>query len=260
MYYLLLTLLSTVFLHEHTNSNDWMDHIFFEIKNYGTTDQPDVSFRPVFDQNSPYSNYQWRFNYLLMNKSEIYQPGHFWKSERIVNMFPDTLRMREMAISQYRQDETLKSYFEQSLAPFWETEVPRISFSKKEMMEVASKFYFADQILPDTSVQVHICIGINGVSETEFAKDITLLAAFCFETIMQEKKVVQAKLDKAFKEERKKALRANQKLKGPSELYLIAVREQLYENMKTNKDFEKILLRYYKKNKVNLAFKLTEEH
>jgi hypothetical protein len=50
-------------------------------------------------------------------------------------------------------------------------------------MEVSSKFFYCDQVNPDTSIQAYVCVGLNGVKEAKWNKDYTLLEAFCYEGI-----------------------------------------------------------------------------
>jgi hypothetical protein len=121
-------------------------------------------------------------------------------------------------------------------------------------MDVASRFFYCDMVFPDTTVQSHVCIGINGVKETKWEKDYTLLAAFCYEAIFTAK---DSMLDNSYASEKKEACAAHRTAITSLDQYLLDVRADLFERMKHNELLKNLLLNYYQENKSNLAFTIT---
>jgi hypothetical protein len=155
------------------------------------------------------------------------------------------------------EDKKLVAYFEETIAPI-NNPAMKIgkTYSVDELMEVASKFFYCDQVNPDTTVQSHVCIGINGQRETKWKKDYTLLAAFCYEAIFSDFDKDTSQVSEAYGTEKKKSCERFRKNITTLDQYLEEVKLDLFENMKNNVVLKKVLLDYYELNKANLAFRI----
>ena len=132
-----------------------------------------------------------------------------------------------------------------------------LSFTTPELMKVASRFFYCDSIREkDTAiVSYHICVGINGIAELETTKDYTVLEAFCFEAIF--KNIGRkSKLIANFNNHITQAEQENKKHFQGFKSYLSTIRNRCYVLMENDKDFEKVLLKYYYQNIDNINFKI----
>ncbi|HET7229361.1 MAG TPA: hypothetical protein VFJ16_05130 [Longimicrobium sp.] len=59
--------------------------------------------------------------------------------------------------------------------------LPRLTMD--EVMSVAVRFFYPDDIRPDGYIQTHVCIGLNGVEDLQRPRDV-VLEAFIFSTVM----------------------------------------------------------------------------
>ena len=125
-------------------------------------------------------------------------------------------------------------------------------------MEVDSKFFNCDLVNPDTTVQSHVCVGINGLREVQWQKDYTLLAAFCYEAIFHDFDRDVSPISEAYDSEKKKACQKYRPHITSLDRYLEDVKLELFERMRNDAVLKKELLDYYESNKDKLAFKLTK--
>ena len=130
-------------------------------------------------------------------------------------------------------------------------------FSSLEIMDVASKFFYCDAVRPDTTIGLHICIGING-QEIKSKKDYTLLEAICFEAIFEKMFASKGKPTKYmddFSESVEKYSKINRGLaKSGLEPYLLKVRQDVYSDMKNDESLRETLFSFFDRNKDNLPF------
>jgi hypothetical protein len=127
-----------------------------------------------------------------------------------------------------------------------------------ELMEVASKFFYCDKVNPDTSVQSHVCIGINGLKEIKWEKDYTQLAAFCYEAIFTDLDKDNSKIDESYTSEKKLAREKYRKNITTLDKYLEDVKLDLFNRMKNSTTLKEELWAYYELNNNNLSFKIVK--
>lgn len=233
------------------------DNVYIKINTYERNGEIKASAMPELKPNSRLNNYKRRFEYLLINVSNIHLPAQAQERKDIWNLYPDTNELKRIYLNKYVEDKKLVHYFEATAAPIQNPnfEISK-SFDATELMEVASKFFYCDKVNPDTSVQAHVCIGLNGTSEASWNKDYTLLEAFCFEGIFNDFDNEDSKVWESFGLEKQAACSQYDKDIITLDQYLDSVKLNLFERMKNNKDLKEELLRYYELNKSNLAFRI----
>jgi hypothetical protein len=214
---------------------------------------------PRLKAESELIKYQRRFEYLIINIPEINSREKFNERKKIFDLYPDTLEMRRVYLEKIVNDIKFGNYFEEAVAHIKE---PNSKVNKKyttdELMEVASKFFYCDQINPDTTVQSHVCVGINGLKETKWEKDYTLLSAFCFEAIFNNFDKDTSQVSETYILEKKKSC---EKFRGnitTLDKYLENVKTELFIRMKNNTTLKKELLAYYESHKSDLAFAISQ--
>jgi hypothetical protein len=174
-------------------------------------------------------------------------------------LYPDTTKLKRLYLNEYVQDKKLTRYFETTSAAITGSDHESIiTFSTDELMEVASKFFYCDKVFPDTSVQTHICVGLNGVDEADWEKDYTLLEAFCYERIFNDLVKDSSQIDESYSVEKADACKKYRDSLTSLDEYLKDVRSELFRRMKNNAVLERALLDYYEDNEDNLAFRIDE--
>jgi hypothetical protein len=199
-----------------------------------------------------------RFDYLISNVPHKDDSNIFEELKRIKGFYPDTAKVISATLDYLNEDEQFIHYFNQTLAPFFGEEVIELrSYSTEDLMEVASKFFYCDRVMEDTSVAAHICIGLNGVEEAAWQTDYTLLEAFCYEAIFttmredsdsQIEDIFVGYLGKLGKEHKQSFVSKDD--------FLGKVRMEMFERMKANETIQKELLAYYERTKDHLAFQI----
>jgi len=233
------------------------ENVSVEISVYEDEGVKKASAMPILISESELSKYKMRFEYLLMNVSEMHQPTGVKERTAIWNLYPDTIKLKRLYLDKFIQDVKLVKYFEETNAPIANPNIEITkTFNQDELMEVASKFFYCDQILPDTIVQSHVCIGINGIKEAKWDKDYTILAAFCYEAIFDDLDKDASQIDEAYSTEKQMACEQYRKNITSLDKYLENVRLELFSRMKINAILKQKLLLYYELNKNNLAFRL----
>ncbi len=211
-------------------------------------------------QNSMLYNYKLRFDYLLVNKAQINQKSSNKERTKIFNLYPDTIKLRSFYLENLSKDKQLKKYFIETYTANEHTDSKRLNvFSQLELMNVASKFFYCDKVLPDTSIQSHICIGINGTKEAKWNKDYTLLEAFCYEAIFDDlnKDSSQVYTD-FYNTYNESCTQYISNIKSLDE-YLLNVRTSVFNKMENSVVLKQMLMKYYAQNKNNLAFRISNE-
>lgn len=199
-----------------------------------------------------------RFDYLLANVPQVYALRQLDKIKQFKSYFPDTAKIASAVLEELSGDSVFMKYFQRSLSPFLTGNAnPQAIYTKGELMEVASKFFYCDKVTADTSVRAHICVGLNGVKEARWPKDYTLLAAFCYEAIFtllrdnqssQIEDIFVGYIGQLGKEHRKNIVSLDD--------YLIDVRLDMFERIKANELIQKEILTYYEQTQHNLAFRI----
>lgn len=235
------------------------DNVIVAINTYEDNHETKAAAMPDLNPASALMNYKKRFEYLLINVSAIHAPGKAQERTNIWKLYPDTVTLKRLYLDKFIEDKQLVRYFEATAKYIKDPNLRReLHFTQGELMEVASKFFYCDEILPDTSVQAHVCVGLNGIKEAQWQRDYTLLQAFCYEGIFSQFDNDTSQLWDSFIAEKK--ISADKFRSNMTSIpgYLQDVKLDLFERMKNNEALKKELLAYYEANKHNLAFTITE--
>jgi hypothetical protein len=79
-----------------------------------------------------------------------------------------------------------------------ESPVRTVSF--RRVMDVAARFFYPDAVLPNGTIQSHVCVGINGVADMQGGRDLALegfVYAAIFHDLLQPRYYVTADFDGA---------------------------------------------------------------
>ena len=191
-----------------------------------------------------------RFQYLLVNRTTF---------EKIYNpLYPDTSKIRNNYADDLAKNKLFIYYLNETLKPLeTKTVKPKLSFSKEEVSKVASHFFYSDSLFADNSLSSHICVGLNGIKEAKFARDYTLLEAFCFEAIFyylrdEEKSGFNKNFMLIVKKLKKQYLDKNKTTEG----MLKFIQINTFLEMSQDAILMKRLDEYYAMNKSNLNFSI----
>jgi hypothetical protein len=235
------------------------DNISIEISSYQDDNEIKASAIPVLKASSELIAYKRRFDYLLLNIPELHGSDKIKERDSINRLYPDTLEIKRIYLDGYSQDKKLTEYFEETYAAIKNPDQQRDKiYSHDELMEVASKFFYCDQVGSDTSIQMHVCIGINGMKEAKWEKDYTLLAAFCYEAIFNDLDTEDSRLRDAYASEKKVSAEQLKKNIITLEKYLEDVKLDLFNRMSSNAILKEKLLAYYELKKDKLAFRIVK--
>lgn len=243
----------------HAQDASFQRHIQIDIYPYLENGIQKASALPKLSSESELRAFQRRFDYLILNVPDIHLSGAFEQRIKIFNLYPDSIAMRAAYLDVLSKDFLLRLYFNQTQKAIHGNlaRQDRIEkhFNEQELFQVAARFFYIDSVFADSTFQTHICIGINGVDQINSKKDLTLLAAFCYEAIFTDFDKEVSAIDQVF-EKHKKEL--TQKIKsGENNMAdLKALRYELYTLMAKDHVFQKVLLDTYDQNKFNLAFKI----
>jgi hypothetical protein len=235
------------------------DNISIEISTYQDKDRTKAAALPVLKTGSELLMYTGRFDYLLMNIPEIHAADKTKERDSLNSLFPDTLEIKRLYLDHYCQDQKLVKYFSQTYNAIKNPDFQKEAYSADELMEVASKFFYCDKVNPDSSIQMHVCIGLNGLKETRWEKDYTLLSAFCYEAIFNDLDKEDSQIRTAYSTEHDNATGQYRKSVTTLESYLEDVKKNLFDRMKNNAVLKEKLLAYYKLNQGNLAFRIINQ-
>ena len=217
-----------------------------------------ASAMPELKSESNLKDFSRRFEYLLINVSKMHQPDYAERRTKIWSLYPDTSKLKRLYLNKFIGDKNLVNYFETTYSGITDTSFkPTISFTEDELMEVASKFFFCDKVFPDTAVQSHVCVGLNGISEANWNRDYTLLEAFSYEAIFNDLVRDSSKIDESYSIEKKEACERYKSTMSTLDQYLVDVRNDLFVRMKNDPVLKSVLVKYYEENQNNLSFKIT---
>jgi hypothetical protein len=227
------------------------------IYTYSEGETTKATAMPFIVPSSQLSGYTRRFEYLIINVPAIHSIDQFKKRTELFNLYPDTIELKRLYFKEFIKDKNLGRYMNETLLPIEGILTNlRKEYSVDELMEVASKFFYCDKVFPDTSIQAHVCIGLNGIKEAEWKNDYTLLEAFCYEAIFADlDKDTSLVWDSFGFQKNESCLRFRENITSLN-AYLQDVKLDLLERMKSDMILKKVLLDYYTVNKSNLAFTL----
>lgn len=128
-------------------------------------------------------------------------------------------------------------------------------FSKEEYFHTGSLFFICDEVnKKDTSINYHICVGINGIPDHDKTNEKLALQALCFEAIF--KNIIGSKslLLKSFDSYISKAATKYRRSFVDYNSYLQNVRHTCFKDIEYDKNFQKILMTYYLENRESINF------
>lgn len=205
----------------------------------------------------PLWDYHRRFDYLILNTPVIHAPENGkWRSE-LFSLYPDTVALKKAYVSALTDDTVLQTYFQTTQKAILDPHsTDKSVYDRETLFEVASRFFYCDKVNSDSTVQAHVCIGINGVKDSTWKNDYTLLAAFCYEAIFNDFDQEFSMIDVAFTENKSGATEENRTQLNNKEEFLRLVRNDLYSKMAEDQRLQKVLLSYYRKHKADLCFRI----
>lgn len=240
----------------HTTANAQVnpgDYFYLNVQYYTEGEEKHLGVSPEIRPTAPgnlgraMNKYPRRFRYILLNKS------HF--QNHYDSLYPDTIRINRLYTTALSKDSLFVRYFNWLARPFIRPDMEREKYNGNELMLVAARFFSCDGVRKDSTISSHICINLNGLKDAGFAKDYTLLEAFCFEAIFES-------LDKGFVENFKRYIRegeqANRTSGATLDGYLIKVRQYCFSRMEKDESLKQALVEYYTRNTSNLPFVITD--
>jgi hypothetical protein len=255
----LFILLPTIIFACKTQKNLIKENITIKIYPYEVDNEIKASAMPELNLAGDLMKFKRCFEYLILNIPEFHSVQMTEERNRLFSLYPDTSKMKEFIIEKYVNDEKLSIYFKHTYKAIKKPKLKnKISFTSDELMDVASKFFLCDKVNPDTTIQSRVCVGLNGVGELNWEKDVTLLAAFCYEAIFNDFSKDKSKIREEWDIEKKNATEHFKTNITSLEKYLEDVKQDLYKRMKNNASLKHELLTHYEMNKNNLAFKITQ--
>lgn len=198
--------------------------------------------------------YPRRFRYILLNRS------HFQNTYEA--LFPDTSRINRLYADALSKDSLFMSYFNRLADPFLYQEIKKEKYTIDELMMIAARFFYCDGVRIDSTIASHICITLNGLKDVSFSKDYTLLEAFCFETIFENFRTADDKLNLFIENFKAYIQEGEQKEKASlSNLddYLVRVRQYCFTRMEKDASLKQTLLDYYTRHRNSLPFIIIQE-
>lgn len=181
----------------------------------------------------------------------------FGRDSSYSKLYPQSDSIDALFCNTMKQNIQFNNYFNYlSPAKYTTRQLNSLTFTKSEMMLVASRFFYCDKVKKvDTGIGYHICVGINGIKELDIQKDLTALEAFCIEGIFNkmdsEKEATFLKdFDKYIKTSRQERKRNLTNLDD----FLIQVRNDCFREMEQSEALQNSLLVYYEKNKSTINF------
>lgn len=238
--------------------NDWSSNfcITGQVMNYQGREYKNIY--PAIMPNNTLLNQEMRlhkrrFEYIMQNRTDF-------KQNSFQNMFPDTVKMTNIYRKSIEGDPKVENYFMKLSKPFLNIQEQKEVYSKAEIMTVASKFFYCDKVSADTTISLHVCIGING-QESSKVKDYTILEAICFEAIFE--KMFGFQNMPKYMDDFSNIAKKNSKLykafssKG-LDVFLQKVRTETYKEMENNESLRDTIFVFIDKNKVNLPFQVLD--
>ncbi|GAA3911904.1 hypothetical protein GO495_25735 [Chitinophaga oryziterrae] len=124
-----------------------------------------------------------------------------------------------------------------------------------QLINIATRFFFATKIQPDNNVGWKVCIGQNAYADDKRNSTYPLIEAFCFMAIMNN--IETAQYYQHFEEY---GITISQQTKYlPESERLIVARESMYKEMAGNSALKTALLNAYRNKADMLSFRLTDQ-
>ncbi|WP_199118168.1 hypothetical protein [Pedobacter sp. ASV28] len=195
--------------------------------------------------------YPRRFRFILVNRSKfqnIYE-----------NLYPDTAQINRLYTQSLSADTSFMGYFSELSLPFQNPNYKKISIDTKELMLVASRFFYCESVKSDSTINAYVCVNLNGLRNV-FDKDYTLIEAFCFEAIFESfrRDGKPAQFMSNFKSYINEAEKNEKSIFKDKLSYLEKIRQYCFDQMANDTELKKALISYYQLHKSNLPFELLD--
>lgn len=250
LFFLLATHLPAVFAQVNPG-----DYIRLNVQYYDEGGEKYLGVSPELRTSAPgklgqaIRQYQRRFRYILLNKSSfqnIYEP-----------LYPDTNRINRLYADALSKDSLFMSYFNGLASTFIHPEIKKEKYTISELMMVAARFFYCEAVRKDSTITSRICINLNGLKDVSFAKDYTILEAFCFETIFENFRTAGDQPNLFVQNFKTYIVEGEQKEKvliSNLQDYLIRVRQYCFTRMEKDASLKQVILNYYNHHKKSLPF------
>lgn len=191
-----------------------------------------------------------RYTYLMTK--------HFTKESPLLALYPDTVKIKEQFCKELNQASDFRTSFELVCpSQYLDSKPATATFTKEEMMYVASRFFYCNKVTKDTGIIPKICVGINGNKMANSAKDLTSLEAIVFESLFEALKI-ESEEDPQFitdfNESILKSLTKNKYKYTNLDEMLLAIRNECFDDMAHNEGLEKYVSSYIESNKASFNF------
>lgn len=176
--------------------------------------------------------------YIFENRSKT--ASTVWKLE---NFLPDTSLIQARIDSSFNADTAFASIYMGALA-----KTPVAPLSIDSALHIAAHFFYLHS--ENDAPVMHICVGINKVSDLSASSAHPYHAAFCYQTIweMEDYSPLLNKVKGPFSEEFK--------AHPPSEQRILEVEQLIYAGMAAQPELRQALIDTYHRNKEHLNFQL----
>jgi hypothetical protein len=232
-------------------------HLEVSVHSYEENGQSKAVTMINVKKGSVLNDYRRRFDYILVHIPELHSREPSKETLKIFELYPDTLILKQKAMQAYLNDDKLSVYFEKTYQAIYDSTYKVDTwYTQQELMQVASRYFYCDQVREDSTVGSHICIGINGIKEANWEKDFILLEAFCLEAIFDLLDADDSPIRRYFNEAISVAEQQYKNGYISPETYLEAVKQEVFAKMENSQELKKGLLEYYHNNENNLAFRL----
>lgn len=215
---------------------------------YKTYISPHVNEVRVDKRQAFYQKFYQRFQYILVNKL----------SDEMVELpkyIGDTAELNRRFCTLLTENKQVGNYF---AILSNESQGQKASFTKKEMMQVAARFFWLQHSEADGWL-LYKCIFNNGQKESNYERDYSVLEAFCFEAIFNY--LYRRKTARFFIAADKysdEIVDALPQAGHRDPAVLLAARQNLYHKMEQDADLQDALLRYYRKYGKTFGFRLSD--
>src|SRR5689334_9824879 len=89
-------------------------NVSLEISTYEEKNETKATVMPDLKPDSKLMKYKKRFEYLLINVSEIHSPAKTQERNAIWKLYPDTIALKRLYLNKFIEDKNLVRYFEET--------------------------------------------------------------------------------------------------------------------------------------------------
>ena len=214
-------------------------------------------FADLTNSNMLYLDYIFNnYSNIDFNKLETFNPNVDMRHNHLVNMLINDSIFKKyfLELSFYylnSKNIKIKDYLPH----------PKLQITSSQLLEIASKFFFAKEIREDSSVAWQICVGNNGyfnLSSSDQKNDMyPLVEGFCMMVIMEN---ANDSVYNYYTDFRNNILKLQNEFSflNDIKIKLENLRQRMYQIMSKNENLKTVLIREYKKKKSILNFELID--